>query len=319
MALFKPNPEKTLQRDIDAAKANQDRLSAKLAETEAAIIERRSAAQALARDGADDSMLEKAEAAIRGAQDRAATIAGALADVVQQLAILEQTKLETADRKLRSETAAEVAAMALDLEQAAASFDIAVAALSDVAGRAAMFILDAKGLEAFAASSRQQVPPAVELVATFMRNHAAAVLRGEGPATLRKPEAVVAASAPKPVTVRLFAMRAVKWTDAAGMQRFIGKYNDVDLPERAAAFALKNNICVVLTDPRRKQLHGLSPGHPEHHWCTDLDDAEATVADMPAPAAELEPIKHSAFTAVNRGAPYIVKTPAGNPSPGEAA
>jgi hypothetical protein len=70
MAFLKSNPEKTLQRDIDAAQANRDRLSAKLVECETAIVERRGAARALARDGADDSALEKAEAAIRSAQDR---------------------------------------------------------------------------------------------------------------------------------------------------------------------------------------------------------------------------------------------------------
>src|SRR3981081_679289 len=106
MAIFKANPEKALQRDIDAAKANHDRLAAKLAECETAIVERRSTAQALARDGAEDGVLDKAETAVRSAQDRAATIAGAIADVDRQLTVLERTKAENADRKLRSETAA---------------------------------------------------------------------------------------------------------------------------------------------------------------------------------------------------------------------
>ena len=37
MAIFKSSPEKTIQRDIDTATANRDRLSAKLAECEQAI------------------------------------------------------------------------------------------------------------------------------------------------------------------------------------------------------------------------------------------------------------------------------------------
>jgi hypothetical protein len=325
MALFSKSPEKTIQRDIDAAKTNRDRLSAKLAESETAIIERRSAAQALARDGADDAMLEKAEAAIRSAQDRAATIAGAIADVVQQLAALEQIKAETADRKLRSETAAEVATMATGLENAAKKFDVAVAELAEIAGRAAKFCPDAVGLEAFASSSRVQVPPATELVVTVMLNYAAAVLRGEGRATLPKPEAAVmpAAAPPKPVTVRLFAMKPVRWKDEAGLQRFVGKFNDVDLPGTAAAFALKKGICVELADPKRKQLHGLAPGHPEPNWCVDLDDeTETALAEEKSRHEEQHVVLHSSvdptFQILDRGKPFIVRTPAGNPN-GEAA
>jgi hypothetical protein len=320
MALFKSNPEKTMQRDIDAAKSNRGRLSAKLAETETAIIARRSAAQALACDGADDVMLEKAEAAIRGAQDRAATIAGAIADVVQQLAALEQTKAETSDRKLRSETAAEVATMATNLENAAKKFDTAVAELAEIPGHATRFCPDAVGLEAFASSSRVQVPPATEFVVTVMRNYAAAALRGEGPAMLPKPEAAVmpAAGQPKPAA-RLFALKGVTWIDTDGRQRRIGKWNDVDLPEKAAAFALKKGFCVELTDPRRKELHGLSPGHPDSHWCTDLDNETDADADAADPATRPEPILHSAFEVVDRGKPFLVKTAAGNASPGEAA
>jgi hypothetical protein len=64
VALFKSsNPEKQMASDIAAARTNRDRLSARLLEAEQAVVERRGAAQRLALDGADDMLLDKAEAA----------------------------------------------------------------------------------------------------------------------------------------------------------------------------------------------------------------------------------------------------------------
>src|ERR1700745_546199 len=108
MALFKSsNPEKAVQRDIDAATKNRERLSAQLVEFEQAITRHAAAAKQAALTG-DDAELDRSEGALRAAQDRSKTLTAALADVKQELAALERTKAEIADRKLRAETAAEI-------------------------------------------------------------------------------------------------------------------------------------------------------------------------------------------------------------------
>jgi hypothetical protein len=136
----------------------------------------------------------------------------------------------------------------------------------------------------------------------------------------RVPGVVVSSPAPpKPVTVRLFAMKPVTWRDAEGLQRFVGKFNDVDLPETAAAFALEKGFCVELTDPRRKQLHGTSPGHPDHHWCVSLDNetetTESALAESPPEEQHTTVLLHSSadprFEPVDRGGPIFLKTAAG--------
>jgi septal ring factor EnvC (AmiA/AmiB activator) len=74
MALFKSsNPEKAVQRDIDAATANRERLSPKLAEAEQAVARHAAAAKQAALTG-DDAELDRAEASQRAAQDRSATL-----------------------------------------------------------------------------------------------------------------------------------------------------------------------------------------------------------------------------------------------------
>src|SRR5437879_10709219 len=107
MALFKSsNPEKTVQRDIDTASRNRERVSAQLVEFEQAITRHAAVARQAALTG-DDAALDRAEAALRAAQDRSTTLKAALTEVDQQLEALERSKTEMADRKAPAEPAAE--------------------------------------------------------------------------------------------------------------------------------------------------------------------------------------------------------------------
>src|SRR5229473_1892711 len=108
MAIFKSNPERTLQRDIDAATVARNKLIERLAETEAAVIDLRKAAERLAFDGADDATLDAAEAKTRALTDRTATLKAALTQSDARLADLERERTDKADKKLRAATAAEV-------------------------------------------------------------------------------------------------------------------------------------------------------------------------------------------------------------------
>ena len=91
MAFFKSiDPLKAMQQSIDIARANRDRLAAKLAECKAAVIARKTAAQVIALDAAaDEAALDNAEAATSAVEKRATTIAGAIDEAEQLLAKLE--------------------------------------------------------------------------------------------------------------------------------------------------------------------------------------------------------------------------------------
>src|SRR5712671_3771709 len=121
MALFPKSPEKTLERERDAAKINVDRLAARAVDAEKAVAARRGEAQQLAFDNADDGLLGKAEAALRGALDRQGTISAASVEAGKLLALLESQLAELLDKKQRSATSVELLAMADDLEQASQS------------------------------------------------------------------------------------------------------------------------------------------------------------------------------------------------------
>jgi len=192
MALFKSsNPEKVLHRDIDAANANRERVSARLTECDQAIARHAAAAKDCALTG-DDAGLDAAETSLRSAQDRAVTLRSALAEIDQRLADLECTKVEMADRKVRAETAAEIELLVRKLTEVGAEFNSTAERLSEHTARAVPVVLDALGLDKFMAVCRAEVPAALELVTTLLRAHADAVVTGTAPAKLPHPDAVSA-------------------------------------------------------------------------------------------------------------------------------
>jgi hypothetical protein len=142
MALFKNNPEKTVQRDISAGAANRERLSTQLADTEQAIARHTAAAKQAALTS-NEAELDRAEVSLRAAQDRSKTLKAALADVEQELEALERTKAEIADRKPRAETAAEVELVVRKMAEAGAEFDALAARLSEYTRRAVPWLWNA--------------------------------------------------------------------------------------------------------------------------------------------------------------------------------
>src|SRR4051794_9635404 len=100
MAPFsKPNVQKQIARDLDAARAGRQKMAQRLADAQAAAGKYRTTAQQLARDGADDATLERAEVALRAGQNRIATLTAALGETDASIAVLEQKLADIADQK----------------------------------------------------------------------------------------------------------------------------------------------------------------------------------------------------------------------------
>jgi hypothetical protein len=215
MALFRSDPHKAAQREIDNAHSNHDRLAAKLVETNTAIDKSQKAAHALARDGADDDVLARAEAVTRAAQDRAATVAGAIIEIAQQLTLLERERDDQIDKKRRVDTAIEIEAMATGLETVANDIDPVLDRMIKITEQAAAGqIWEATGLYNDAVASRTQIPDAISMVVRALREHRSRVLDKRSPASLQKPvprlDAVDAVVAPARPTADVFTYTTQK-------------------------------------------------------------------------------------------------------------
>lgn len=281
---FKPDAGKKLERDLDAARLNRDKLTDRLKLAESAVADSRAVAQRLARDGADDDALDPAEAALRAQQDRVVTLTAALAELNQQVARLESESADFADKKLRSETAAAIDALAEDITKAGFAFDKGLAVLADATCRAAAIALDAKGLEAFTVNVRNEVPATVTMIAGVLRARARATIAGTAPANLPQAAPAPIPTPPPPPTERLFMLRHAKYRDDVGLH-LIPRFSDADLPLVVAARALAVGAAVPLNDPRRKRLGSQGRPRPLLEWCEDLD-AEIAADRAGVPVSE---------------------------------
>jgi hypothetical protein len=301
MALFSKDPQRVLERDIASAKANRDRLAAKLLECEAAISQHREQAKTAAATGAEDATLDLAEGLIRSAQDRHTTLAAALGDVEAQLAALERTHADNADRILREQTAASVELLARRVLESAEVMVKAAAAFAGHIEKAAAVAPEAAGLLNFAVIVGNEIPGAVAQTGALLRAHAAAVIAGSAPSAMPEPAPayIPPPVAAKPPAAQLFCLRSIKFVDDTGQQRFVGQYRDASVPQRLVARALRSGACVAVSDPCRAKLHtqGDTTQHPDGAF--DLDEPEPRVA---------EPIMQSSpFVVVDRGPPKIVQ------------
>jgi hypothetical protein len=179
MAIFQIDPEKSSQRDINAAIANRSKLTLRLSDAESAVISATSAVQQLAINGAEDPVLDAAEAKVRALTARVTTLKSAITKNEFDLGALERERAKVADKQLRRETATEIAELAVGLEETAKALDPVLERMAELAGRATKYhIFVEQGLLNFAASSRAQIPDATTLLASVLRVHATAVLTG---------------------------------------------------------------------------------------------------------------------------------------------
>jgi hypothetical protein len=295
--LFKKSPEKKLQADLDAARAECAMLAVRVSAAEQALLDRQAEARKLARDNADEAALDTANGNVRKAQDRVATLAAALDEAKAALTDLERQVAEQADKKLRAESAANAMQLADECEAAPDDFDATVNDIMDVASRAALIIHDAKGVEIFLSSARMEIRIALESVANLLRSHASQILSGAAPAGLPKPAAPPAPMAAAPETVKVFTVKPIRWQDQ-GNAAFIRRhpaFSQVDLAPPLAERAIALNAAIPVNDPRVGALsRSHAPVHAPLEECVCLDDNAVEPAAEPEQHHE-EPIKHSAF------------------------
>jgi hypothetical protein len=295
MAFFKEAPIKSLTRDRDTAKANVERLAAKLTDAESAVIATKSTAQRAALAG------DAAEVAERAALHRHGTLNAAYAEAGKLLALLESKIAEMQDAKTRTATAAATNDLADELIEAAAAFDASTAALADVAVRALVVTMEAQGLAIFTTSSRIEVVAAAKVVATCLREHGRACLNMLVPAAMPKALEPPAKVVPvvKEQLVRIFTTRAVRWRDQDGAERAGGKFADIDVSSAQAKRALASGAALELSNPARRANLGSWPGTVSLGQCFDIDTAEQP--DAAAKPQGSAPTIHSAFQVVDRG------------------
>jgi hypothetical protein len=293
LALFqKIDPTKNLARDTEVAVSTRDKIRARLGEAETAISDATAAANGLALSGASDEQLDRAEALLRARIDRQSTLRAALDQSDTHVAKCEANLAGAVDQKQRGETVGEVTAIETEVKSAAQQFLAGASRLALITGTAGAFIPEMNALNTLCERVKGHLPDNVGLMAKLLNDYSGSVQRGEAPATLPKPQAVAkhVNPAPAPSTVRLFAMRPIKWRAGNGLQIVGQKFQDCELPPATAKKALALKACVPVDDALARQHRGTVAGHPDAKLAFDLDAEPGVVA-----------------TAVDRGGPVQMR------------
>jgi hypothetical protein len=333
--------ETQLDSSLDAARNSRAKKAKRLESATLVLAAKEKAVEKLHRDDADDKSLYAAEAAVEVEQKHVDRTAVALQEAEQDVIRLERAVAEAADKEQRKKTAAEVEQIAVDLAKAADNFTKAAAELAAISGVAAAFSMDCQGLHALATTLRNDLPQTMATPIAMVRAHAAAVLAGGAPAQLPQPATTTALLAlPKPELVRVCAIKKIAWT-VDGVVRTSPPGAHVELSEEVARRALTLGAVCELSDPRAKHHESQrSPYVPELVNCIGLDATSraAVAAVITEPHGVVQPIRRSAppiadasrplqqvaarslppgFEPLDRGPPYTVTIPAGNPTPGQ--
>jgi hypothetical protein len=289
---------------LSAAISARDQLVTRLSDAEVKIIERQTAAEQLALDGADDDKLSAAEDKLRAAQDRRVTLRSALVKAEADVARLETERNVEIDKALREQTAKEVEQLARRVSDSADAFVKAAEVYADYLAKVT-FVPESAALLHLCQVCVKEALPTNDTVVRLMRQHGASVLAGSAPAMLKPPpEAYVAPTVNKPATTQVFVLHAIQFVDHEGVVRKVGKWRDVSMVPALAEKAIRLRLCAPLSDPIRKTHFGQSPGHPEPAWLNDLDRG---VGPDIATQSAAEPVLHSAFEKPTIGPARVLK------------
>jgi hypothetical protein len=285
MALF------TKADPIAAAVIERAKLASLEADARMALDIAEENANASALKGADDATVKGDNAKVQECRNLLARRQMAIKAKDADIVALTSERDEKIDHETRHATANEIEAQLRNASAIGKRFDAVIVELAAYTAWATPFIPEARGLANYCIASRAEIPEALALIGKTAGYHAAAVLAGTAPATLRKPEArFVPAVITKPERVTLFCLRSIKYTDPdSGKLIVIQKFQDGEFPPTYAKVALEQNTCTRLSDSMRKLHHGGTPGHADVNLAFDLDAAMS----MPKPAA-IDPIMTSA-------------------------
>jgi hypothetical protein len=181
------NPKQQLEHTLRTKRALRQDLARRLNTAEMFVTDRREMGERLALDGASDSVLGRAEAATRVAEDRARTLRAALAQLDAQIADIERELGVVVERRYRDTVADALEAMVTAIGEAAPQYDVVAARLIDAVKKSAEVLPEAASFAADLDAVRREVDAASALICKELRAAAARTRSGEAKIALRAP------------------------------------------------------------------------------------------------------------------------------------
>jgi hypothetical protein len=287
MALFKRelSPIERFEgalRDKQAARAKlAERLN--LAETE--LSEKRAAAERLAVAGAANAKLDRAEARLRDAEERAKALRTELAGLDEQVVSTERALTDAKAQRDRDLAADGIEALAAAIEQAAPGFGAGAAALVDAVTKSTASVPEATRFSANVDAVRREVLAAAELICWELRSVAMRTRAGNANVTFHAAPEPEQPALPEIERQLIYTLNPLLWREGSEVRK-VAAFAMVGLPKSLLPVALRHQHVDYLNARRVQTLmhvHGSGEAYSE----PSAEDPQ--LVDLDALAAEEQP------------------------------
>jgi hypothetical protein len=284
MAFFKRelSPVEIFERALQDKQSTRQKLNDRLVLAEKALDDKRIAAERLAKAGASNGQLDRAEARMRTVEDKAKALRASVAECDEQIVLAERALAEAVAQRDRDKAANDIEAMATAIEQALPRFEIGAAALVDAVSRGKAALAEATRFAADVDDIRREVLAAAELICWDLRSAAVRTRAGNANVALLAPPETKQLPAPEADRQMVYTLNPLTWREGEET-RYVAAFTMVALPKALLTAALQHQHVDYLNARRVQTLvHVHGSGQQQAEPKVDdpaLVDLDALVAD----------------------------------------
>jgi hypothetical protein len=283
MAFFRRelSPVERFESVLKIKKTEREKLAGRLTSAEAALTEQRAATDRLARSGASNARLEKAETKMRTDEERERTLRTELADLDEQIVSTERALADAMAQRDRELLADQIEALAASIERAVPGFGAGATTLVEAIAKGATQVAEATRFATSVDAVRREVLSAADLVCWELRTIAVRTRAGNANLTTTAPPEALA---PPPQIERqmIYTLNPLLWREGSEVKT-APAFAMVGLPKALLALALRHQHADFLNARRVQTLmhvHGSgekksAPAHDD----PALVDLDALAAD----------------------------------------
>jgi hypothetical protein len=285
MAFFKRKlgPIERFESALKDKQAARQKLADRLSIVETLLGEKRVAAERLAVGGATNAQLDRAEADLRGVEDRAKTLRAALVELDEQIVSTERALDDAKTQRDRNMVADEIEAIAAAIEQAAPGFDAGAAALVEAVTKRAASMPEAIRFSTSVDAMRREVLSAADLVCWELRS--TAVRTRAGNTNVALPAELVESERPPAAEIEqqlVYTLNPLLWREGNEVRR-VPAFALVALPKMLLPVALRHQHVDYLNARRVQTLMHV---HGSGRLNGDPGQDDPQVIDLDTLAAE---------------------------------
>lgn len=285
------SPVEIFERALKDKHAARHKLKERLLLAEKALDEKRLVAERLAKAGASNGQLDRAEAKMQVVEDKAKALRAAVADCDEQIVLAERALADAIAQRDRDRAANEIEAVAGAIEQAVPRFEIGAAALIDAVTRSKAALSEATRFAADVDEIRREVLAAAELICWELRSAAVRTRVGNANVALLAPPETKQLPPPESDRQMVYTLSPLSWREGDEVRR-VAAFTMAALPKTLLTAALQHQHVDYLNARRVQTLmHVHGSGQQQVEPSADdpaLVDLDAlAVAGQAAPQADV--------------------------------